>query len=308
MAKIATRVAYGDALKQLMAEDRNIVALDADLAGSTKGAEAKKVAPERHFDMGIAEGNMMAVAAGLAASGKIAFASTFAMFATGRAYEQIRNSIVYPALNVKVCASHAGVSVGEDGASHQCIEDVSLMRTIPGMRVIVPCDYNEALQAIKYIAYQDGPFYVRLGRSGVEQVNDENYVFTFGKGVVLKEGDPNSRIALIGSGSSVQECLKAYDMLDVKPKVINMHTISPIDAGMIEELKKTCDTIITVEDHLITGGLGSAVAEVMASAEGGARLVRLGVPNVFGESGKPDELYHKFGFDAEAIKNAVENA
>ncbi|WP_288343013.1 transketolase family protein [uncultured Dubosiella sp.] len=308
MAKIATRVAYGDALKQLMAEDRNIVALDADLAGSTKGAEAKKVAPERHFDMGIAEGNMMAVAAGLAASGKIAFASTFAMFATGRAYEQIRNSIVYPALNVKVCASHAGVSVGEDGASHQCIEDVSLMRTIPGMRVIVPCDYNEALQAIKYIAYQDGPFYVRLGRSGVEQVNDENYVFTFGKGVVLKEGDPNSRIALIGSGSSVQECLKAYDMLDVKPKVVNMHTISPIDAGMIEELKKTCDTIITVEDHLITGGLGSAVAEVMASAEGGARLVRLGVPNVFGESGKPDELYHKFGFDAEAIKNAVENA
>ena len=308
MAKIATRVAYGDALKQLMAEDRNIVALDADLAGSTKGAEAKKVAPERHFDMGIAEGNMMAVAAGLAASGKIAFASTFAMFATGRAYEQIRNSIVYPALNVKVCASHAGVSVGEDGASHPCIEDVSLMRTIPGMRVIVPCDYNEALQAIKYIAYQDGPFYVRLGRSGVEQVNDENYVFTFGKGVVLKEGDPNSRIALIGSGSSVQECLKAYDMLDVKPKVVNMHTISPIDAGMIEELKKTCDTIITVEDHLITGGLGSAVAEVMASAEGGARLVRLGVPNVFGESGKPDELYHKFGFDAEAIKNAVENA
>ncbi|TGY67305.1 transketolase family protein [Dubosiella muris] len=308
MAKIATRVAYGDALKQLMAEDRNIVALDADLAGSTKGAEAKKIAPERHFDMGIAEGNMMAVAAGLAASGKIAFASTFAMFATGRAYEQIRNSIVYPALNVKVCASHAGVSVGEDGASHQCIEDVSLMRTIPGMRVIVPCDYNEALQAIKYIAYQDGPFYVRLGRSGVEQVNDENYVFTFGKGVVLKEGDPNSRIALIGSGSSVQECLKAYDMLDVKPKVVNMHTISPIDAGMIEELKKTCDTIITVEDHLITGGLGSAVAEVMASAEGGARLVRLGVPNVFGESGKPDELYHKFGFDAEAIKNAVENA
>lgn len=308
MAKIATRVAYGDALKQLMAEDRNIVALDADLAGSTKGAEAKKIAPERHFDMGIAEGNMMAVAAGLAASGKIAFASTFAMFATGRAYEQIRNSIVYPALNVKVCASHAGVSVGEDGASHQCIEDVSLMRTIPGMRVIVPCDYNEALQAIKYIAYQDGPFYVRLGRSGVEQVNDENYVFTFGKGVVLKEGDPNSRIALIGSGSSVQECLKAYDMLEVKPKVVNMHTISPIDAGMIEELKKTCDTIITVEDHLITGGLGSAVAEVMASAEGGARLVRLGVPNVFGESGKPDELYHKFGFDAEAIKNAVENA
>lgn len=308
MAKIATRVAYGDALKQLMAQDRNIVALDADLAGSTKGAEAKKVAPERHFDMGIAEGNMMAVAAGLAASGKIAFASTFAMFATGRAYEQIRNSIAYPALNVKVCASHAGVSVGEDGASHQCIEDISLMRTIPGMRVIVPCDYNEALQAIKYIAYQDGPFYVRLGRSGVDEVNDENYTFEFGKGVVLKEGDPDSKVALIATGSSVQECLKAHDQMKVKPKVVNIHTICPIDEQLIKDLKKNYDTIITVEDHLITGGLGSAVAEVMAESEGNAKLIRLGVQNIFGESGKPDELYHKFGFDAKAIQDTAENA
>lgn len=308
MAKIATRVAYGDALKQLMAADKNIVALDADLAGSTKGAEAKKVAPERHFDMGIAEANMMAVAAGLAASGKIAFASTFAMFATGRAYEQIRNSIAYPRLNVKICASHAGVSVGEDGASHQCIEDISLMRTIPGMRVIVPCDYNEALQAVKYAAYQDGPFFVRLGRSGVEEVNDENYVFEFGKGVVLKEGDPDSDVVLVATGSSVQECLKAHDAMDVKPKVVNIHTIAPIDRELIEELNKTYKKIITVEDHLVTGGLGSAVAEVMVETQGNAKLVRLGVQNVFGESGKPDELYHKLGFDAEAIRKEAENA
>lgn len=305
MAKIATRVAYGDALKELMQEDVNIVALDADLAGSTKGAEAKKVAPERHFDMGIAEGNMMAVAAGLAASGKIAFASTFAMFATGRAYEQIRNSICYPELNVKICASHAGVSVGEDGASHQAIEDISLMRSIPGMRVIVPCDYIEAKQAIKEMAYQDGPCYVRLGRSGVEQVNDDDYVFEFGKGVVLKEGDADNEVVLIGTGASVQECLKAYDRLEKKPKVVNMHTIKPIDEDLIADLAQKYSTLITVEDHLITGGLGSAVAEVMAEQGGKAKLIRLGIPNVFGESGKPEQLYHKFGIDCDSIVEEV---
>lgn len=307
MAKIATRVAYGDALKELMKDDINIVALDADLAGSTKGAEADKVAPERHFDMGIAEGNMMAVAAGLAASGKIAFASTFAMFATGRAYEQIRNSICYPALNVKICASHAGVSVGEDGASHQCIEDISLMRSIPNMRVIVPCDYQEAKQAIKQIAYLDGPYYVRLGRSGVEEVNDENYTFELGKGVVLKEGEDN-KIALIGSGSTVQECLKAYKAMAKKPTVVNIHTIAPIDRDLIQNLANTYDRIITVEDHLVTGGLGSAVAEVMAESGGKAKLTRLGIPDVFGESGKPDELYHKFGIDAASIQKEAERA
>ena len=305
MAKIATRVAYGDALKQLMAEDKNIVALDADLAGSTKGGEAKKVAPERHFDMGIAEANMMAVAAGLAASGKTAFASTFAMFATGRAYEQIRNSIGYPHLNVKVCASHAGVSVGEDGASHQCIEDVNLMRAIPGMRVIVPCDYNEALQAIKYIAYQDGPFYVRLGRSGVEEVNGADYKFEFGKGVVLKEGDAAKKVAIVASGSTVQESLEAYDMLDEKPTVVNIHTIKPIDEELITKLAQQYEYVVTVEDHLVTGGLGSAVAEVMASAGGKAKLIRLGVKDVFGESGKPAQLYRRFGIDAESIANTV---
>lgn len=305
MTKIATRVAYGDALKELMQKDENIVALDADLAGSTKGAEAKKVAPERHFDMGIAEGNMMAVAAGLAASGKIAFASTFAMFATGRAYEQIRNSICYPELNVKICASHAGVSVGEDGASHQAIEDISLMRSIPGMRVIVPCDYIEAKQAIKEMAYQDGPCYVRLGRSGVEQVNDEDYVFEFGKGVVLKEGDPDNEVVLIGTGASVQECLKAYEQLEKKPKVVNIHTIKPIDEELIADLANNYSTLVSVEDHLITGGLGSAIAEVMAENGGKAKLVRLGIPNVFGESGKPEQLYHKFGIDCDSIVEEV---
>ena len=189
MAKVATRVAYGDALKELMVENKNVVVLDADLAGSTKSGEAKKVDPSRHFDMGIAEGNMMSVAAGLAASGKIAYASTFAMFATGRGFEQIRNSIGYPQLNVKICASHAGISVGEDGASHQCIEDVSLMRGIPGMKVIVPCDYNEAKQACKAVAEIDGPCYVRLGRSGVESVNGDDYKFELGKGVVLQKGE-----------------------------------------------------------------------------------------------------------------------
>ena len=222
MAKIATRIAYGDALKELLKEDKNIVVLDADLAGSTKSGEAKKVDPSRHFDMGIAEGNMMSVAAVLAARGKIAFASTFAMFATGRAFEQIRTGIGYTHLNVKVCASHAGISVGEDGASHQCIEDISLMRGIPGMKVIVPCDYNEAKQAIKTVAYTEGPCYVRLGRSGVETVTPEDYKFELGKGVILKEG---KKVALVATGLMVQEALKASEMMKETPTVVNIHTI-----------------------------------------------------------------------------------
>lgn len=306
MAKIATRVAYGDAIKDLMAKDKNIVVFDADLAGSTKSGEARKVDPNRHFNMGIAEGNMMSTAAGMAASGKIAFASSFAMFATGRAYEQIRNSIGYPGLNVKICASHAGVSVGEDGASHQCIEDISLMRGIPGMRVVVPCDYNEARQAIEYIAYLDGPVYVRLGRSGVDQVNGEDYKFEFGKGVVLKEGDPESKVAVVATGNMVQEALAAYDQLDVKPTVVNIHTIKPIDKELISQLAKDNDVIITAEDHLVTGGLGSAVAEVMAEAGQGCRLIRIGMNDVFGESGTPQALYRKFNIDAKAIVDTIQ--
>lgn len=306
MAKIATRIAYGDAIKDLMQQDENIVVLDADLAGSTKSGEAKKVDPKRHFDMGIAEGNMMSVAAGLAASGKICFASSFAMFATGRAYEQIRNSIGYPHLNVKVCASHAGVSVGEDGASHQCIEDISLMRTIPGMRVVVPCDYNEAKAAIKNIAYMDGPVYVRLGRSGVDEINDENYVFEFGKGIVLKEGDPNSKVAVVATGNLVQEALKAYDELEVKPTVVNIHTIKPIDKELIAKLAKENDVIITAEDHLITGGLGSAVAEAMSETGQACKLIRIGMDDTFGQSGTPDKLYRYYGIDSQAIVETIQ--
>ena len=298
MAKIATRIAYGDALKELLKEDKNIVVLDADLAGSTKSGEAKKVDPSRHFDMGIAEGNMMSVAAGLAASGKIAFASSFAMFATGRAFEQIRNSIGYTHLNVKVCASHAGISVGEDGASHQCIEDISLMRGIPGMKVIVPCDYNEAKQAIKTVAYTDGPCYVRLGRSGVETVTPEDYKFELGKGVILKEG---KKVALVATGLMVQEALKAREMMKETPTVVNIHTIKPIDVQLIQQLAQTHDTIVTCEEHSIIGGLGSAVAEVLAETGSSCKLVRVGIQDVFGESGKPAELFAKYKIDANAI-------
>ena len=298
MAKIATRIAYGDALKELLKEDKNIVVLDADLAGSTKSGEAKKVDPSRHFDMGIAEGNMMSVAAGLAASGKIAFASSFAMFATGRAFEQIRNSIGYTHLNVKVCASHAGISVGEDGASHQCIEDISLMRGIPGMKVIVPCDYNEAKQAIKTVAYTEGPCYVRLGRSGVETVTPEDYKFELGKGVILKEG---KKVALVATGLMVQEALKASEMMKETPTVVNIHTIKPIDVQLIQQLAQTHDTIVTCEEHSIIGGLGSAVAEVLAEAGSSCKLVRVGIQDVFGESGKPAELFAKYKIDAQAI-------
>ncbi|MDO4480455.1 MAG: transketolase C-terminal domain-containing protein [Erysipelotrichaceae bacterium] len=298
MAKIATRIAYGDALKELLKEDKNIVVLDADLAGSTKSGEAKKVDPSRHFDMGIAEGNMMSVAAGLAASGKIAFASSFAMFATGRAFEQIRNSIGYTHLNVKVCASHAGISVGEDGASHQCIEDISLMRGIPGMKVIVPCDYNEAKQAIKTVAYTEGPCYVRLGRSGVETVTPEDYKFELGKGVILKEG---KKVALVATGLMVQEALKASEMMKETPTVVNIHTIKPIDVQLIQQLAQTHDTIVTCEEHSIIGGLGSAVAEVLAETGSSCKLVRVGIQDVFGESGKPAELFAKYKIDANAI-------
>lgn len=304
MASIATRIAYGDALKELLQEDENIVVLDADLAGSTKSGEAKKVDPSRHFDMGIAEGNMMSVAAGLAASGKIAFASTFAMFATGRGFEQIRNSIGYPRLNVKICASHAGISVGEDGASHQCIEDINLMRGIPGMTVVVPCDYNEAKQAVRSIAYHDGPCYVRLGRSGVEEVTPEGYQFELGKGVVLKEG---TKVALVATGSMVQESLKASELLDFEPTVVNIHTIKPIDKELIVELVNSHDLIVTCEEHSIIGGLGSAVAEVMAEAGCPCKLARVGVQDVFGESGKPKELFEAYGLDPQSIVNVVKN-
>ena len=298
---LATREAYGKALAELIKENEKVVVLDADLTKSTKTVDAKVACPERHFNMGIAEGNMMAVAAGLAASGKIVYASSFAMFAAGRAYEQIRNSIGYPHLNVKVCATHAGITVGEDGASHQAIEDLGLMRGIPGMKVFQPCDATETKAIIKAIAEIDGPCYVRLGRSGVEDVFNEEYKFEFGKGIVVQKG---TKVAIVATGMMVQEALKASKLLDFEPTIVNIHTIKPIDEELLVDLAKTHDVILTCEEHSVINGLGSAVCEVLAE-HNLCKVVRLGVKDTFGESGKPAELLAKYGLDANAIANKV---
>ena len=301
---IATREAYGKALAELIKENERVVVLDADLTKSTKTSEAKKACPERHFNMGIAEGNMMSVAAGLAASGQIVYASSFAMFAAGRAYEQIRNSIGYPHLNVKICATHAGITVGEDGASHQAIEDLALMRVIPGMKVFQPCDAKETREIIKAIAEVEGPCYVRLGRSGVDDVNDENYQFELGKGVVLHEGKD---VAIIATGMMVQEALKAKEELKeagIEPTIVNIHTIKPIDEELIEKLAKTHKVLITCEEHSVIGGLGGAVAEVTARTCP-ARIEMIGVQDTFGESGTPQALLEKYGLNAKAIAKKV---
>ena len=304
MAKQATRAAYGEAIAELVQENKNVVVLDADLAGSTKSGEAKKVCPERHFDMGIAEGNMMAVAAGLAASGKIAYASTFAVFATGRAYDQVRNSICYPNLNVKICATHAGITVGEDGASHQALEDIALMRAIPNMHVFQPCDGPEAKAIVKAVAKIDGPCYVRLGRLAVESVNDpETYTFEYGKGVVMQKG---KKVAIVATGMMVQEALAAAKELDFDPTVVNIHTIKPIDADLIKELAKTHDAIVTVEEHNVIGGLGGAVDEVLASEKERCPQYMMGVQDTFGQSGTPAELLDHYGLNAKHIKEFVE--
>ena len=305
MAKQATRAAYGEAIAELVQENKNVVVLDADLAGSTKSGEAKKVCPERHFDMGIAEGNMMAVAAGLAASGKIAYASTFAVFATGRAYDQVRNSICYPNLNVKVCATHAGITVGEDGASHQALEDIALMRAIPNMHVFQPCDGPEAKAIVKAVANIDGPCYVRLGRLAVESVNDpETYTYEYGKGVVMQKGE---KVAIVATGMMVQEALEAAKALDFDPTVVNINTIKPIDADLIKELAKTHDAIVTVEEHNVIGGLGGAVAEVLASETDRCPQYMLGVQDTFGQSGTPAELLDHYGLNAKHIAEYVKN-
>ena len=301
---IATREAYGKALAELIKENERVVVLDADLTKSTKTSEAKKACPERHFNMGIAEGNMMSVAAGLAASGQIVYASSFAMFAAGRAFEQIRNSIGYPHLNVKICATHAGITVGEDGASHQAIEDLALMRVIPGMKVFQPCDAKETREMIKAIAEVEGPCYVRLGRSGVDDVNDENYQFELGKGVVLHEGKD---VAIIATGMMVQEALKAKEELKeagIEPTIVNIHTIKPIDEELIEKLAKTHKVLITCEEHSVIGGLGGAVAEVTAR-RCPARIEMIGVQDTFGESGTPQALLEKYGLNAKAIAKKV---
>ncbi|MDU1937995.1 MULTISPECIES: transketolase family protein, partial [Clostridium] len=283
--KIATREAYGKALAALANTNENVVVLDADLSKSTKTADFKVVAPERFFNMGIAEGNMMGVAAGLSTCGKIPFVSTFAMFAAGRAFEQIRNSICYPKLNVKVCATHAGLTVGEDGASHQAIEDISLMRSVPNMVVINPADDIETEAAIKAVAEMEGPCYVRLGRMAVSRVNDEtNYNFVIGKGITLAEGND---VAIIGTGIMVEAALEAKEELakeGINARVINIHTIKPIDEELIIKAAKETGVIVTAEEHSIIGGLGSAVAEVV-SEKCPVPVLRVGVKDTFGESG-----------------------
>ena len=304
MAKEATRNAYGKALAELVVERDDVLVLDADLTKSTKTIDAKKARPEHHFNMGIAEGNMMAVAAGMAASNKVVYASSFAMFAAGRAFEQIRNSICYPNLNVKVCATHAGITVGEDGASHQCIEDIALMRSIPNMKVFVPCDQYQAKAIVKAVADIAGPCYVRLGRGAVEDVYDENYKFELGKGKVLREGQ---KVALVATGMMVQEALKAADILvedDISVTVVDMPCIKPIDEELIEKIAKSHEIIITSEEHNVYGGLGSAVSEV-TSKKSPVRMEMMGMQDTFGESGTPNELLAKYGLNADHIVEKV---
>jgi len=303
--KIATREAYGKALAQIGGENKKIVVLDADLSKSTKTADFKKVFPERFINMGIAEGNMMAVAAGIATCDKIPFVSTFAMFATGRAYEQIRNSICYPKLNVKICATHAGITVGEDGASHQSIEDISLMRGIPNMTVICPSDAVETEAAIRAVTAFKGPCYVRLGRSSVPIINDfPEYKFEIGKAVTLREGKDATVIA---TGIMVDAAMEASNILleeGIKIRVINMHTIKPVDVDVIVKAADETGLIITAEEHSIIGGLGSAICEVVSESQP-VPVIRVGIKDVFGESGKPEELLKAYGLTAEDIAKAV---
>lgn len=303
--KIATRESYGNALAELGKEFDNLVVLDADLAAATKTGVFKKAFPERHIDCGIAECNMIGVAAGLAATGKVPFASSFAMFAAGRAFEQVRNSVGYPHLNVKIGATHAGISVGEDGATHQCNEDVALMRTIPGMVVINPADDIEAKAAVRAAYEHDGPVYMRFGRLAVPVINDrEDYKFEIGKGVVLREGKD---VTIIASGLPVANCLEAAEMLaadGIDAKVINIHTIKPLDNELVVAAAKETGKVVTVEEHSVIGGLGSAVCDVL-SEQAPTKVMKIGINDVFGESGPALELIKKYGLDAESIYNKV---
>ena len=302
---IATRESYGRTLAELGAENPNIVVLDADLAGSTKTAVFGKAFPERHINCGIAEGNMMSVAAGLAACGKTVFASSFAMFASGRAYEQIRNSIGYPRLNVKIGASHAGISVGEDGATHQCNEDFAIMRSIPGMVVICPSDDVEACAAVRAAAEYDGPVYLRLGRLAVPVFNDpETYKFEWGKGCVMKEG---TDVSIFATGLEVNEALGAAKLLEadgINAEVINIHTIKPIDKELVAASAKKTGKVVTVEEHSIIGGLGSAVCEALAETVP-TPVLRIGVNDEYGVSGPAKALIAKYGLDSEGIYKKI---
>ncbi len=302
---IATRDSYGNALVELGKKYDNVYVLDADLAAATKTGTFKKEFPDRHIDCGIQECNMVGVAAGIASTGKVPFCSSFAMFAAGRAYEQVRNSVCYPHFNVKIGATHAGISVGEDGASHQCLEDIALMRELPGMVVINPADDIEAHAAI-FAAYEhEGPVYMRFGRLAVPIINDNpDYKFEIGKGVMLREG---SDVSLIATGLEVAETLAAADMLKadgINAEVINIHTIKPLDEDMVIATAKKTGKVVTIEEHWVNGGLGSAVAEVL-SEKCPTLMKRIGVNDTFGESGPAKELLHKYELDAEGIYKQV---
>ena len=296
-----TRNAYGEKLAELIQKDKKIVVLDADLTKSTKTIEAKKVCPERHFNAGIAECNMMGMAAGLAASGKTVFASSFAIFASGRAFEIIRNSIAYPKLNVKVCATHAGLSVGEDGASHQAIEDVAIMRAIPNMRVFVPCDQYQTKAVIEHVSKIDGPCYVRMGRGKVDDVYNEETKFDFEKVDVLRKG--NGDVVLFAMGLMVQEAVKAADELDAT--VVNVSCLKPLDEEGVLELLRSHKRAYALEEHSVIGGLFSAISEAKAKTDICTPLTPIGVNDVFGESGKMNDVLKKYGLTAEHILEVV---
>ena len=303
--KIATRESYGKALTELGKVNPDVIVFDADLAGATKTGIFKKEFPDRHFDCGIAESNMVGVAAGMSTTGKIPFVSSFAMFLAGRAYEQIRNSVGYPHLNVKLGATHAGISVGEDGATHQCNEDIALMRAIPGMTVIVPCDDIEARQAVFAAAEIKGPVYLRFGRLAVPVINDESYKFEVGKAVELKKGDD---VTIIATGLMVSRALDAAKMLEenkgIHARVINIHTIKPIDKNAIIAASKETKFIVTAEEHSVIGGLYSAVTEV-TSSQAPCKVIPVAVMDTFGKSGPATELLEEYGLTAENIYNKV---
>ncbi len=305
--KKATREAYGAALAELGAVNEKVIVLDADLAEATKTGMFKKAFPERFFDTGIAECNMMGVAGGLATTGYTVFASSFAMFAAGRAFEQVRNTIGYPGLNVKIGATHAGISVGEDGASHQCCEDIALMRTIPGMTIINPADDVEARAAVFAAAEVNGPFYLRFGRLATPRIYDENYKFELGKGVQLRDG---TDVTIIATGLMVNEALMAADMLaeeGISAAVINIHTIKPIDRDIIIKAAEKTGCIVTSEEHSVIGGLGSAVSEVVTETVP-VPVVKHGVYDEFGQSGPAVELLKVYGLDAEHIAEKAKEA
>lgn len=303
--KIATRDSYGNALAELGTEHQDVVVLDADLAAATKTGVFKKAHPERFIDCGIAECNMVGVAAGLAAAGKVPFASSFAMFAAGRAFEQIRNSVGYPKLNVKIGATHAGISVGEDGATHQCNEDIALMRTIPGMVVINPSDDVEAKAAVKAAYEHVGPVYLRFGRLAVPVINDrEDYKFELGKGVVLREGKD---VTIVATGLPVSNCLEAAEKLaaeGIDAKVINIHTIKPLDEELIVAAAKETGKVVTVEEHSVIGGLGSAVCDTLAE-KAPTQVLKIGINDTYGESGPAAELIRKYGLDTDSIYEKI---